>query len=145
MHRAGLQGLLEDFPFSDSFHSSSILCILCWSRRGLAAFCLDWYCFGLVAASFAVFFGFVNFVLVSAALAAICLVLDCLWRFRCFVLVLRGFVEDADPRLITDAKFCARDANPTPSANNICNSYSASFNELHEDRCYAFHGRKVSP
>ena len=52
-----------------------ILCILCWSRPGLAAFCLDLYSFGLVAASFAVFFGFVNFVLVSAALAALCLVL----------------------------------------------------------------------
>ena len=52
-----------------------ILCILSWSRPGLAAFCLDLYSFGLVAASFVFFFSFVNFVLVSAALAAICLVL----------------------------------------------------------------------
>ena len=28
-------------------------------------------------------------------------------------------VEDADPRLNTDAKFSAGDANPTPSANTI--------------------------
>ena len=37
--------------------------------------CLVLCGFGLVADSFAVFFGFVNFVLVSAALAAFCLVL----------------------------------------------------------------------
>ena len=43
-----------------------------WSRCVLFEFVLV---FGLVADSFAVFFGFVNFVLVSAALAAICLVL----------------------------------------------------------------------
>ena len=34
-----------------------------------------------------------------------------LCQFRCFVLVLRYSVEDADPRLNTDAKFSAGDAN----------------------------------
>ena len=42
-----------------------------------------------------------------------------LCEFRYFVLVLRCSVEDADPRLNTNAKFSAGDANPTPSANNI--------------------------
>jgi hypothetical protein len=85
----------------------------------LAAFGLVLYGFGLVFAGFAVLYGFMYFVLVSAALAAFFWFWAGLCQFRCFVLVLRCSVEDADPRLNTDAKFSAGDANPTPSANNI--------------------------
>jgi hypothetical protein len=69
--------------------SCVILNILCWSRPGLAAFCLDLYSFGLVAASFAVFFVFVYFVLVSASFAALCLVL---YGFVCAIGISLGSI-----------------------------------------------------
>ena len=116
--------------------------VLFWAGRCQFR-CFLWFCefcAGLGCSRCALF-GFVwfraglGFGLVSAGVV-FCTVLCTLWwsrllslrfvwfwtglcRFRCFVLVLRSSVEDADPRLITDAKFSAGDANPTRSANNI--------------------------
>ena len=53
---------------------------------------MDLYSFGLVAANFAVFFGFVYFVQVSPGLAAICLVLYGLGLVAAGFAVLSGFM-----------------------------------------------------